>query len=185
MVARSAQSIPEPIAKEWVSIAYVEAIAAQAGLNMKRSRWDDGYDLEIGSNKPMFGNNCFRNLYISFQLKATQNWAVRDDRISFSLSAAAHDRLASAAFPPHYFVLYTLPFSRSRWITHKQNWSEFRDCAYYVTLYHPSGTLTTTARTRGNFRTVHVPIQNRFTAPALLRLYRSACQETIAMQGVP
>lgn len=50
------KAIPEPTAKEWVSVAYLEAIAAQAGLNSKRPRWDSGIDIEVGSDKPTFGS---------------------------------------------------------------------------------------------------------------------------------
>ena len=79
------RAIPENKAKEWVSLAYLEAITAQVGLNVKSPRWDDGLDLEIGSTKPAVDGFDWRNLFITLQVKSTEYWEVKDGKIAFFL----------------------------------------------------------------------------------------------------
>lgn len=179
------KAIPVTSAKEWVSIAYVEAIAAQVGLNIKNVRWDDGIDIEVGSNKAMFGNARFRNLYLPLQLKATENWEVKDGTIAFRLKASNYVQLRDSSFPPQYLVLYTLPHSRAHWIVHKPAASEFRHRAYFFSLDgQPELRKTATGKLRES-RVVKVPAKNLLTAISLLRLYREACQESLSFGGVP
>lgn len=178
------KAIPEPTAKEWVSVAYLEAIAAQAGLNTKRPRWDSGIDIEVGSDKPMFGNLRFPNLYLSFQLKATENWKIVDGKINFRIDAATYDRLRdSNRFWPIYLVLYTLPHSRSHWITSRPDCAEFRNRAYYVSLRGlPALRVRPNGEQRGS-KTIQIPAANCLSAASLLRLYRDACEVAKALGG--
>ncbi len=158
-------------------MAYLEAIAAQAGLNSKRPRWDSGIDIEVGSDKPMFGNLRFPNLYISFQLKATENWKVVDGAIDFRVDSATYDRLRDGdRIWPIYLALYTLPHSRAHWIVSGTECAEFRDKAYFVSLKGlPELRALPNGKRRGS-RTIRVPVANRLSAASLLRLYREACE---------
>ncbi|MGD9690401.1 MAG: DUF4365 domain-containing protein [Phycisphaerales bacterium] len=178
------KAIPEPTAKEWVSVAYLEAVAAQAGLNTKRPRWDSGIDIEVGSDRSMFGNLRFPNLYISFQLKSTENWEVADGSIDFRVDAATYDRLRdNDRIWPIYLVLYTLPHSRAHWIVSKPECAEFRNRAYFVSLKGlPELRARADGKRRGS-RTIRVPATNHLSAASLLRLYREACEVARQLGG--
>lgn len=166
-------------------MAYVEAITAQAGLNIKSCRWDDGIDIEIGSNKPMFGNTYFRNLYLCLQVKATENWEVAaDGTIGFSLKGSNYEQLREECFPPRYLVLYTLPHSRAHWMVHRSDHTDFNNAAFFVSLLGlPELRVAANGKKRGS-RTITVPTANRFTAVSLLRLYREACEKSLTFGGV-
>jgi hypothetical protein len=184
MPIQALKAIPEATAKEWVSVAYVEAITAQAGLNVKTCRWDDGIDIEVGSNKPLFGNHRFPNLYLSLQLKATENWEVdQDGSIKFRLKASNYDLLRQDTYFPRYLVLYTLPHSRAHWIVQRPELVEFRSCAFFANLVgSPELRVAPDGRRRAS-RSVKVPTANRFTAASLLRLYREACEKAVTLGG--
>lgn len=177
-------AIPTPTAKEWVSVAFLEAVAAQAGLNTKRPRWDTGIDIEVGSDRPIFGNRKFPNLYISLQLKATENWEVVDDKIGFRVDAATYDRLRdSERIWPIYLVLYTLPHSRAHWIVSKSECTEFRNKAYFVSLKGLPELRTKPNGERRQSRKIEVPVSNCVSAASLLNLYREACEMARQLGG--
>lgn len=183
-VIEALTAIPTPTAKEWVSVAYLEAVAAQAGLNTKRPRWDSGIDIEVGSDRSMFGNRRFPNLYISLQLKATENWEVVDDRIGFRVDAATYDRLRdSERVWPIYLVLYTLPHSRAHWIVSKPECAEFRNKAYFVSLKGLPELRPKPNGERRKSRKIEVPTANCLSAASLLRLYREACEMARQLGG--
>lgn len=165
-----------------MSVAFLQAIAAQAGFNTKQPRWDSGIDIEVGSDKALFGNYRFPNLYINFQLKATENWAIKDGSIAFRLDAATYDRLRDARRVfPIYLVLYTMPHSRAHWVVSRNDHAEMRNKAYFLSL---KGAPAIRSRPDGSSRrsiTVHVPTENRMTAMALLRLYKDACDDARAI----
>lgn len=155
-------------------------------MNLKQCRWDDGIDIEIGSNKPTFGNLYFRNLYVNLQVKSTEDWQVSSDgTIAYALKASNYEQLREPCFPPSYLVLYTLPHARAHWVVNRDNLCEFRNSAFFLSL---RGQPALVARSDGRqryTRTVRVPTKNRLTAMSLLGLYRQACEQSIEFGGVP
>lgn len=172
-------AIPESKAKEWVSVAYVHAICAQVGLNYRIAACDDGIDLEVGSNKPQFGNHRFRNLHLPLQLKATAVWEVKDNTIAFTLKQSTYDMLRSEAWPPAYLVLYTLPQARAHWVVQQHEAAEFRHRAFYLNLQGAAPLAVSGNGRRRKHKTVHVPVANRLSAVSLLRLYHGVCREAL------
>jgi hypothetical protein len=168
-------AIPETHAKECISLAYLAAICAQAGLNVRHWKWDDGIDMEIGSSKPIQGI-CLPTIAMPLQVKATEDWEVKNGRIAFSLKAAAYTRLsATDLLLPQYLVLYTLPRERDRWVVYKDDHCQLFHTAYYMNL---AGEPVLTAGADGNIqesKTVHVPVAQRLTAPVLLALFEKIC----------
>lgn len=175
-------AIPESTAKEWVSMAYIRGIAAQAGLNIKHYAWDDGIDLEIGTTKLLPGFPPVTNCCIGLQVKSTSNWSISSsEEIRFPLKAHNYEKLIDThSFISQFLVLYTLPPSRSRWLTQRKNSCEFKNNAYFLSL---RGREPLAPRANGKkryTRTVAIPTTNRLTACSLLRLYRNACNEALA-----
>lgn len=123
-------AIPETHAKESVSLAYLAAIIAQAGLNVRTWNWDDGIDLEIGSSKHIDGL-CLPTLALPFQVKSTEDWKVSNGLIAYRLKLAAYERLrATGQMYPQYLVLYTLPRDREQWVTHGDDHCKLHNCAF-------------------------------------------------------
>ena len=164
------KAIPENIAKEWVSLAYVQALAAQVGLNTTPLRWDDGVDLQIGSTKPVLPDFDWRHHWIAIQLKSTENWEVKDGRIAFFLKRSNYDQLRARSLCGQYLVLYTLPFARSRWIRQQTDHLDFCSKAYYMNLDGEPDLNPRHGRDRTG-KTVKFNVANVLTAGTLRRLY--------------
>lgn len=173
-------AIPTNIAKEWVSVAYVTGIAAQVGLNITKSVWDDGIDMTLGSTKPVVTGFDCRNLWISLQLKATENWEIDNGHLRFFLKQSNYEQLRARSLTRQFLVVYTLPKdrSRSRWILQKSEHVEFSSRAFYLDLLNaPQLTVKANGRRRCG-KTVRIPVANRLTACSLHKLYLDAAEWT-------
>lgn len=175
-------AIPETHAKELVSLAYLQAIIAQAGLNTNSWKWDDGIDLQVGSNKEIAGVS-FPSVTIPLQVKATAAWEVKDHHIAYSLKAAAYNRLRRTTAIPQYLVLYTLPEKRDGWVTYDTDHCRLFNIAHYVDLAGGPAIGLNARGEQAETITVHVPTANRLTATSLLGLFEQACQKLRALEG--
>lgn len=160
-----------------MSLAYVEAIAAQAGLNIKDCRWDDGVDLDVGSNKPIEGLPYIRNLYLVLQLKSTTRWRIFDNHVHYNLKAPNYEKLRDPfTHQPQFLILYTMPLDRIQWVEHGDGLSTFRDTAYYLSLKDMPALQPGRKGKARSTQLVRIPITQRLTAGALLDLYKVECE---------
>lgn len=173
--------IPPAKAQEFVSVAYVRAIVAQAGLNTKTYDWDDGLDLDVGSKKPAPDGRRYPNVWVNLQIKSTSRWRYKDDSLEFWLDRDAYDDLRSVLSPTNqYLVLYTMHHARCSWITHGRidpsSPTTFSWQAYYLKLTGlPEIKPFKNGRPRAG-KTLRIPIANRFTAAAARRMYFDAVE---------
>ncbi len=179
-------AIPTPIAQEKVSTAYIRAIAAQAGLNIKTSEWDNGIDLEIGSHPAVIDGFKMQNLWISMQLKATSNWEIRQDRIAFFLQKHNYDMLRQPSITRQYLILYTMPSSKCRanWLIHQQDHTQFMGKTYFLDLLDQPEITPNKRGIPRTGKTVYIPSQNRLTAGSLKRIYTEFANWTVKKMGL-
>jgi hypothetical protein len=169
-------AIPETHAKECISLAYLAAICAHAGLNIRRWDWDDGIDMEIGSSKQVAGT-CLPSIGIPLQVKATARWEVNNNSIAFPLKASNYTRLREEGLMlPQFLVLYTLPQEREKWIAYEEDHCKLYHTAFYLNLAGEQELVAGPDGVTQETKTVHVPLANRLTGPALLRLFNDACE---------
>lgn len=183
---RAYSAIPESIAKEWVSVSYVQAIAAQIGLNIKSAKWDNGIDLELGSLHPVATDFQWQNLWISLQLKATCDWQIKNGNICFFLEQKNYDCLRRRSVSRQFLVLYTMTGTgaRSMWLRHRSDCTQLAGQAYYLDLLNaPELALRPDGRRRTG-RTVRVPVANRLTASSLRALYEQSAKWTAERLGL-
>lgn len=183
---RAYSAVPQTIAKEWVSVAYVQAIAAQIGLNLKAARWDNGIDLELGSLHPVATDFQWQNLWICLQLKATANWEIRDGQISFFLEQKNYDCLRQRSISRQFLVLYTMngDGARSMWLRHHAEYTQLAGRAYYLDLLNaPPLAPRANGRSRTG-RTIRIPVANRLTAASLRGLYEESATWTKERLGL-
>lgn len=164
--------IPETTGKEWMSLAYVQAVCAQARLNVCSWNFDNGIDLNVGSIRPT-GCNEIANVFISLQLKSTASWKVEDGGyIKYDLPVENYRVLRLRSICPQYLVLFTLPSERTDWIKYQLEYEthkhvvELRHMAYYVSLKGKPET-----ENKETIR-VEIPTNNQLTAKALIGLYQ-------------
>jgi uncharacterized protein DUF4365 len=126
--------IPGTTAKEWVSLAFFKGLIAQALLNSTTIDWDDGYDLQVGSTKPMSKQHDVGPVFISIQLKA-RTVASPDSSRACRVDRRTFDRLANPnSIHDQYLVAYFMCRKRADWINPEENGSQFNYCAYYKSL---------------------------------------------------
>lgn len=163
--------IPGPIAQEWVSISYVRALCAQAGLNISSWEWDDGLDLTIGASKRGFAGVPIKNIKFHLQVKSTSDWRVRGGKISYWLKREKYNDLVAKSADPQYLVLYTMPDDRTHWIKAENGHTMLKHAAYYVGFYRQKPVET------GAGVTIDLPVTNRLTAGELIYMYRQAYEQ--------
>ncbi len=182
-----ASGVTESKAKEFLSVAFLRALAAQAGLNVRPSgEYDDGLDWDVGSiKKPFRDLPCSPNTWLSFQLKATSNWSVVGDALSFWLDRDTYDLLRDECITRTLLLVYCLPQDRARWVTFcsrngqcdlESHYCEMSHAGFYLDLRGESSLPTASNGEPQTGKTVHVPLQNRLTADSLIGLYRSAIE---------
>jgi len=131
---RRSEAIPQAKAKEWVSLAWLEALCAQAQLNTSNFKWDDGLDLQIGSNKPLIDIGFDPGpLYICVQLKASSRWQWDDESIKLRLDVKTYNRLRNPrAVHSHYLIAVRLHNDQRNWITPRTKSMLLRHTACYL-----------------------------------------------------
>ena len=103
-----------------LSIAYVHAVAAKAGLATEFTRVDvDSVDLTIGGKGKLSKDSVLHSPKIDIQLKATINKNVNGDgSISFNLPLKNYDDLRANCLVPKILVVLFLPKDENRWLSH-------------------------------------------------------------------
>ncbi len=149
-----------PDQKEGLSLAYVRALAARAGLSTSVPEPDrDSVDLRIMTHGP-------RRPALDLQLKATTDLPNgRSGFLPFRLSIKNYGDLCVETQTPRLLVLLELPKDESRWMTVTPEELILRRRAYWLSLQqgHQGHTDQQTV-------TVHVPEANVFNVEALQKL---------------
>lgn len=153
--------------KEQFSIAYVNAIAAHAGVNNAHfSVDDDSIDLVL-AGKNFRGK--IRNPQLQLQLKCTSQDLIKDGVIKFPLSKKNYDDLRGTdVLCPRYLAVLIIPKDETHWLDHGNDELILKNSCYWVSLRDmPASSNKTTI-------TVDIPLQQKLTTDALSDLMREA-----------
>jgi len=153
--------------KEQFSIAFVNAIAAQAGLNnAQTSVDDDSVDLMLVGRG---FNGKIRNPQLQIQLKCTSQNLVKDKNINFPLPKKNYDDLrGDNLLCPRYLVVLIVPEKVDEWANLGDNELTLRNSCYWISLRNsPDSTNTSNV-------TVKIPLKQKLTKEALVELMNSA-----------
>ncbi|MBT9588267.1 DUF4365 domain-containing protein [bacterium] len=161
-------SITENHQKEALSIAYVEAISARAGVNIAfAARHDYGID---GSFRPVVivGNQrCETGHHLNFQLKATTRWTVEGDHVLYPMEVRTYNHLVRIASElgacPTVLLLLCLPDGPDNWLSHSSDQLILRRCCYYLRLQGSESSNTDNV-------TVRIPTHQHLSPESLLSL---------------
>lgn len=167
-------AIPENIAKEWMSLCYVRAVIAQAGLNIGKCEWDDGVDLTVRADKAIL-KSFIDASSIGLQLKATKNWEIYNEALIYRVKAKTYERLISEnRQEPLFLVLYPLPPQRKDWLTYA---GPSANHTLPITIFQHTGYFTDLrgqpplAEGEGS-KEVSIPLANHFTQDSLIQLFK-------------
>ncbi len=148
--------------KEQFSLAYIRAVAAQAGCQVTRR------DVDIDSVDGVLSADFRRRPSIAFQAKATSQQIVRGDKIHFPLPIKNYNDLRVDTMIPHILIVVLMPKEKSQWLTQTQEQLCLRYCGYWVSL---EGRQKVRNKTRV---TVHIPLVNKFNVEQLVDLMTKA-----------
>lgn len=161
--------------KELFNVAYVHAMAAQAGLNHgSLTVDDDSLDLII-AGKGFGKGSGIRNPQLHLQLKCTSQHLISGDQIKFPLSLKNYNDLrATNVVAPSYLVVMIVPEDVNAWTSHNDNNMILNHCCYWVSL---RGMPESTSKSK---IVVNVPLSQRLTPEALHQLMTLASEGNAA-----
>lgn len=153
--------------KEQFNIAYVCAMAAQAGLNHATPVVDeDSVDLLL-MGKGYTGK--LRNPQIQLQLKCTSQDLISGDFIKFPLPKKNYDDLrGDNVVCPQYLVVLLVPNDHDDWVQHHPEHMSLHNRCYWVSMKdHPESDNQTKV-------TIDIPLTQRLTTDDLRHLMSQA-----------
>jgi Domain of unknown function (DUF4365) len=156
--------------KEQFNVAYVHAMATQAGLNTGNMRVDNqSIDLDVDGIVPTATKNRFPK--ISLQLKATSQQVVKNGVIKFPLPRKNYDDLKNdRLIVPRYLIVLLMPENPTDWIEHHAQHMTMHNTCYWASIKNDPGVKNKTKVT------VDIPLSQRLDTDALLRLITLASQ---------
>ena len=147
---------------EAMSFAYISAVGAGAGFDVRYPRRDRGsIDGSVHSEDPPFAE-------FQFQAKATSADLIAGREIRFPLPVKNQRDLAVRSTVPRVLIVMLLPTDTGEWLEQTTDELCVRKCAYWTTLegQDPSPNRHTV--------TVSVPLANVFDVSAAQRLIAEA-----------
>ena len=147
--------------------AYVQAIAARAGLLSSRPEPDYGIDLSLRTVGVHDGHHSDTSFQLDLQLKSTTRANVTESDVRYDLEVDTYEYLRTPdTFCPRILVVLVLPAAEDEWLSQSHNELAIRHCAYWLSLKgYPATTATSTVR-------LAIPLANAFSMQAVQDLLR-------------
>lgn len=129
--------LPDRHVEERLGLAYVMAIASNAGFICQAYEQDfglDGFicDVQYKASRRGYRNSSFG---IDFQLKSTVNAIFRDEYILYDLEMKNYlDLIEDGAGRDRILILYILPKDRNEWIITDKDKTVLKKTAYWCSL---------------------------------------------------
>lgn len=149
--------------KERLSVAYVDALAGRAGVNVSTRRNDYGVDGTFHPVVSMGGALVESGFPVEFQLKSSINWMTDSADIVYDLEVRAYNSMVGRdpKSLPLVLILLCLPQKDSLWLRHSEKGLFLKNCCYWLWL--PAGKET---QNQSTVR-VRIPRANRLTPEAI------------------
>jgi hypothetical protein len=149
--------------------AYVQAIAAQAGVLWSKTEPDYGIDISLRSVEIQENRRRDAGIQIDLQLKSTTRAAITGTEVRYDLDVQTYDDLRDERSRcPRLLVLFIMPAEEARWLSQTTEELTLRQCAYWMSLTgQPPTTATSTVR-------IAIPLTNIFSVDELKRMMQRA-----------
>jgi hypothetical protein len=115
---------------EALNRAYVQAIAAKAGVGISTPQPD--YALDLYLHRVIKEDHRIRYIGVALncQLKASTDWKIDGNEIVYNLEAKTYNVLADAS-GPWVLILLCLPKDTNDWLELCEDYMRIRKCCYY------------------------------------------------------
>jgi len=150
--------------KEQFSFAYIQAIAAQIGLNYSKDAVDDD-SVDIRLSAKGFTGGKVRNPRIEIQLKCTSQNVVKDDVIRYPLKLKNYNDLRGEdVAAPRYLMILVVPEKVDDWTCFTNNaLLLFNNCYWASLRYKPESKNSTNV-------SVEISVEQKVTTESLMDL---------------
>jgi hypothetical protein len=152
---------------ESLSRAYVRAIAGRAGLNLAVREYDYGVDGSFDEVVVRQNRRVESGFSLSFQLKASTQWQLNDDRVVYDLEVKTYNdlilRRSMRTATPCILILLALPSDSMQWLICEETQLRLQGTCYWEYL---SGSLS---ENRQSVR-IRIPRSQRLNPESLLTL---------------
>lgn len=127
---------------ESLSRAYLQAVAAMAGLNVRLEQNTHTFDYGVdGTFYPIkrLGRTLVNSGFpLDFQLKATTNWRYYADDVIYGMKVEAYNKIVDRnnenRAVPQILILFCLPANSLEWLNHDEDRLMLRKCCYWKRL---------------------------------------------------
>ncbi len=137
--------------EEDLSRAYVQAIAARAGINLSLRERSHDYGIDGTFHQVSYrdGGREESGFSLDFQLKASINAAVNEQHVIYDLDAKTFNSLVERAARKHtcpaILILLVLPQDSADWLALSEEQLVLKRCCYWTTI---TGALTSNAASK-------------------------------------
>jgi hypothetical protein len=134
--------IPPEHMKERLSIAYVSAVAARAGVACRPTTAPEyGTDVHIVKVKKLDNGKYVDTGYIlNCQVKATSNFEIQGDNIAYDMDAEDFNKLATWEGGSCVLILFCLPKTSEEWLSVNEEELILKRCCYWAQISDPPTT---------------------------------------------
>lgn len=134
--------IPSEHMKERLSIAYISAVAAKAGVACRITTAPEyGTDLHLVKINHINGKFVDTGWILNCQVKSTSNWEFQSNQIAYDMETDAFNKLAEwDGSTPCILVLFCLPKVSDKWLTVDENELIMKNCCYWIKINEPPTT---------------------------------------------
>lgn len=147
--------------QEALSLAYVHAVAAAAGMAHSYPIPDYGIDLGLHEVADEYGEFVESGRAIDLQVKSTIAAIETSTSIRYDLRVRAYDILRAVVPCPRFLVLHCLPQNEAEWVKQTRSRIEVRGGLFWASLRGRPA-----VRNRATVR-IDIPRRQVFTATAL------------------
>ncbi len=126
--------IPSEHMKERLSIAYVSAVAARAGVGCRITSVPEyGTDLYLVNIDLIKGKYVDTGWILNCQVKSTSTWELQSNQIAYDMDAGDYNKLAEwSGSAPCILVLFCLPDGSDEWLTVGEGELILKRCCYWT-----------------------------------------------------
>lgn len=120
--------------QEGLSRAYVQAVAAQAGISTCNHTPDYGIDLSLRTIRTRGARREDAGVQLDLQLRSTTRAYVLETEVKYDLDARTYEFLRAERPVPRILVVLVLPEDEGRWMSQTAEELVIRHCAFWISL---------------------------------------------------
>ncbi|HTU18165.1 MAG TPA: DUF4365 domain-containing protein [Gemmataceae bacterium] len=125
--------------------AYVQAVAALAGVGTGNYAFDYGVDMSLRVIQQQDNVHQDARVQLDLQLRSTTRANVTDTQVSYDLDVRTYEYLRQRSWIHCILVLLILPEDEGQWLSQSPEELTIRHCAYWISLEGAEPTTATSS----------------------------------------